>query len=422
MPRHAEGSPATASRLLLAVTRDKQTSDQALERFPSTPQARDTFYGTLRHFFALRRCVDEALRKPLPNKHQDVYSLMLVGAYQLVYARIPDHAAINESVAGCRTLRKSWAKGLVNAVLRQVQRHGLPNGCSDASEHPAWMAERIRRDFPGQAGAIFSANMDRAPMSVRINRRLIATDDYRRQLTDSGIVFGDGFQDEFVILAAPMPAARLPGFGEGLAAIQDAGGGFAADILAPEPGARVLDACAAPGGKLFHLAERFPEAATIAIDSSPTRLERLAAEAARLRHSVNARQGDATKLTWWDGQAFDRVLLDAPCSGSGTLRRHPDIRLLRQASDLEKYARLQRRLLTNLWQTLRPGGNLLYCTCSLFAEENDEVIGAFLKAADDAQASPLSLATGVGRAHGWQLLPTDSRTDGFYYALLTKRA
>jgi 16S rRNA (cytosine967-C5)-methyltransferase len=417
----AEGTPATAARLLLAVLRDKQTSDQALERIPSTPQVRDTFYGTLRHVFCLQRGVDKALRKPLANKHRDVYCLMLVGAYQLAYARMPDHAAINETVAGCRALRKPWATGLVNALLRHIQRKGLPNDCSDASEHPSWMAERIHRDFPDRAGAIFSANMGRAPMCVRINRRLVATDGYRQRLADSGIAFSGGFQDEFIILTAAMPTARLPGFGDGLAAIQDAGAGFAADILAPERGSRVLDACAAPGGKLFHLLERFPDATTLAIDSSTARLERLEAEAARLHHNVNARQGDATELTWWDGQPFDRVLLDAPCSGSGTLRRHPDIRLLRAASDLDDYARLQGRLLTNLWQTLRPGGNLLYCTCSLFAEENDEVIGAFLKAADDAEARPLSLATGVARAHGWQLLPTDSRTDGFYYALLTKR-
>ncbi|NIP15404.1 MAG: 16S rRNA (cytosine(967)-C(5))-methyltransferase RsmB [Pseudomonadales bacterium] len=417
----AEGSPATAARLLLAVTRDRQTSDQALARIASTPRIRDTFYGTLRHLFALRRSVDSALRNPLASKHEDVYCLMLVGAYQLAFTRVPDHAAINETVAGCRAIRKPWARGLVNAVLRQIQRRGLPIECSDAHEHPPWMTERVRRDFPDQADAIFSANMSRAPMCVRVNGSLVANDVYKRQLDDSGIPHTDGFQPEFVILATPMPAAQLPGFAEGLASVQDAGAGFVADILTPEPRSRVLDACAAPGGKLFHLTERFPDAVFVAVDASATRLEQMEAEAARLRHKVYAVHGDATELSWWDGQPFDRILLDTPCSGSGTLRRHPDIRLLREASDLEGYARLQRRLLTNLWQTLRPGGNLLYCTCSLFAEENDQVIAAFLNAADDATTSPLSLASGVPRAHGWQLLPTESRTDGFYYALLSKQ-
>ena len=207
-----------------------------------------------------------------------------------------------------------------------------------------------------------------------------------------------------------------------MAAIQDAGAGYASGILAPEPGSRVLDACAAPGGKLFHLLERFPGVTAVALDSSAQRLERLSAEAGRLRHPVNALHGDVTELTWWDGEAFDRILLDAPCSGSGTLRRHPDIKLLKKASDLDGYAQLQSRLLTNLWQTLRPGGNLLYCTCSLFAEENDQVVAAFLNVADDAETSPASLASGLARTYGWQLLPTDSRTDGFYYALLSKRA
>jgi 16S rRNA (cytosine967-C5)-methyltransferase len=409
LPSPPEGSPATAARLLLAVIRDGQTSDQALARIPSSAQVRDTFYGALRHLFSLQGGVDAALRKPLPGKHLDVYCLMLVGAYQLAYARVPDHAAINETVAGCRTMRKAWATGLVNAVLRGIQRDGLPNECSDAFEHPPWMAERIHRDFPDQAGAIFSANIGRAPMCVRINLSRIAPAAYRQQLANSGITFSEGFQDEFVILSAPMPAARLPGFDDGFAAIQDAGAGFAADLLAPEPGSRVLDACAAPGGKLFHLTERFPDVAALALDASAVRLERLEAEAARLHHAVNARQGDATELTWWDGEAF------------GTLRRHPDVRLLRKAADLDNYARTQQRMLTNLWQTLRPGGNLLYCTCSLFAEENDQVIAAFLKAADDARASPVTLGSGVARAHGWQLLPTDSRTDGFYYALLSKR-
>ncbi len=422
LQRPSDSSPITAARLLLAVVRDRRTTDQALARITSTPRARDTFYGTLRHFLTLRRCVDGALRKSLPKQHQDVYCLMLVGAYQLLYARVPDHAAINETVAGCRTIRKSWATGVVNAVLREIQRKGLPNECSAESEHPGWMAERIRRDFPQQADAIFSANLTRAPMSLRINRRLTSTDAYRRQLADSEIAFADGFQDEFVILEAPLPAAQLPGFREGLAAIQDAGAGFAADILAPEPGSKVLDACAAPGGKLFHLAERFPEADLVALDSSAPRLQQLKAEAGRLHHAVPVLLGDATELTWWDGERFDHILLDAPCSGSGTLRRHPDIKLLRNAADLASYARLQACLLTNLWRTLRPGGNLLYCTCSLFAEENDQVVAAFLKVADDAEVGPVSLASGVARTYGWQLLPTEARTDGFYYALLSKRA
>lgn len=424
---------ARAAALLDRIIVRKETTDQVLEGAPADPSLREILYGCLRHYFSLSNAVERALRHPLRVKDHDLKCLMIVGVYQLNYMRIPPHAAVNETVAATRPLGKPWAKALVNAVLRNAP---APNA-ERSFEHPAWMRRLLERAYGELAPAIMIANNERAPMTLRVNRLRTSPEAYRSMLDAAGIASrspqagsrdGVGWGAETLTLLEPLPVAELPGFSDGLVAVQDAGAQLAAPLLAaadaglaPGGPGRLLDACAAPGGKLFHLLEREPGVAAVALESSRTRLDLMAREASRLGHTDFASHcADATGLDWWDGEPFDRVLIDAPCSGSGTLRRHPDIKLLRQAADLSRYAALQARLLANLWQTLRPGGTLLYCTCSLFPMENDEVIGRFLSAQTEARADALTLPTGQATRYGWQLLPIDCDTDGFYYARLRK--
>ncbi|MEZ5558556.1 MAG: 16S rRNA (cytosine(967)-C(5))-methyltransferase RsmB [Pseudomonadales bacterium] len=425
---------AAAARLLHAVVVLKKTSDQAMGDERIDPLTRELFFGSMRRYFSLSSCVSRSLHQSVRAKDRDIWCLFIVGAYQLNHTRIPDHAAINETVAACRTLGKPWATRWVNGVLRNLKPP------ERSFEHPEWMERQIVEDYGEDAAALLLANNERAPMTLRVNRARIPAADYGALLEAAGIGYrtckypivrpdGPGPEQpgETLILHQPLPAERLPGFAEGLVAVQDAGAQLAAPLLAAEdlaplpPGTRVLDACAAPGGKLFHFHERFPAAELSAVELSEARLPQLRAEAQRLQHEgLRTLLGDATDDRWWDGRPFQRILADAPCSGSGTLRRHPDIKLLRQRGDLEAYTALQRALLDNLWRMLEPGGTLLYCTCSIFAAENDDVIMQFLAATADARPSPFVLTTGRATRCGWQLLPTDPDTDGFYYARLHK--
>ncbi|MCZ6712272.1 MAG: 16S rRNA (cytosine(967)-C(5))-methyltransferase RsmB [Gammaproteobacteria bacterium] len=423
MPTKPDQQRATAARMLAAVVSHRQTSDQVLGRFPADPLTRDLFYGAMRHYFTLTRAVNAELTKPLRDKDEIIGFLLIVGAYQLRHTRIPDHAAIHATVDACKALKKTSVSGLVNAVLRTLQRRPDQTERSFSSvedEFPEWMVGLIRRDFPDIADDILNASQQRAPLTLRINRRRSTTEGYRALLDAQGIGYAPAFRDECLVLDEPIATAALPGFDEGLVAIQDAGAGFVVDLLACQSGDRVLDACAAPGGKLFHLLESHPDIHPIGVEKSARRMQRLHMEARRLGHRPATHTADATSLDWWDGMPFDAVLIDAPCSGSGTLRRHPDIKILRTEADLAGYAQLQSALLSNLWRTLRLGGSLLYCTCSLFAEENDAVIADFVRATDNATVRNIAIPTGVERKFGWQVLPTNRTTDGFYFSLLNK--
>jgi 16S rRNA (cytosine967-C5)-methyltransferase len=343
--------------------------------------------------------------------------------------RVPDHAAIFETVEACTELGKPWARGLVNAVLRRCAAGRATD--QPSLEHPSWLEQMLRRDYH-DAEAIMAANNERAPMTLRINLAQITPTDYLAQLEAAGLsarapgaaraaedVITQG--PETQVLDQPCRVETLPGYREGLVSVQDGGAQFTAALLAPQPGERILDACAAPGGKLFQLLEHCPGALLTALERNRGRLARLKEEAGRLGHDgFVSLAADAAALDWWDGQPYQRVLLDAPCSGTGTLRRHPDIKVLRRPTDLAPLVALQQRLLSNLWRVLKPGGTLLYCTCSILAAENDEVIAHFLEHQQDALPSPFELATGRATRHGWQLLPTDPDTDGFYYARMIK--
>lgn len=425
---------ATAARLLHQVAERHRTTDQALADRSVEPLIHELLLGSLRHFFSLEREVGAALRHPVKPKDRDLWCLMIVGAYQLRHTRIPDHAAIFETVSACKPLRKPWARGLVNAVLRAVAARPAPAGELD---HPPWLETTLRREYP-DAETLMAANNLRAPMCLRINRCRVEVDDYQRMLTSAGLAgrpacaSREGMDPEVVrpgpetrVLEHPVPVKDLPGHEQGLVSVQDAGAQFAAPLLlhdaASVPEITVLDACAAPGGKLFHLREYCPEARVTGLELRAERLARLGQERRRLGHdAVSLLAGDAERLDWWNGEPFTHVLVDAPCSGTGTLRRHPDIKLLRRAEDVGAFADLQGRLLANLWQVLEPGGTLLYCTCSILAAENDDVIAGFLRSRHDAVLHTIRLSSGRATRHGWQLLPTDHDTDGFYYARMSK--
>jgi 16S rRNA (cytosine967-C5)-methyltransferase len=431
----AAAERAQAARLLKRIVAHGETADQAFGQVEISPLVRELVFGSLRHWYSLSRLVDDCLHRSLQHRDRDLQFLLIVGAYQLQHTRIPDHAAIFETVAACRPLRKPRAAGLVNAVLRACVRRlesaaDLSPGAPEPSfDHPPWLQSALQQDYP-DAAALMRANNQRAPLTLRINRLRIDPDAYLARLAAAGIEVLPapatppgciGFAAETRTLAHPLAASELPGYAEGLVSIQDAGAQFAAPLLAPQPGDRVVDACAAPGGKLFHLRERYPDARYLGLDRSPRRVEQMARDADRLGHSaITLMCADAATLDWWDGEPFQRVLLDAPCSGTGTLRRHPDIKLLRTPDEVTAAAALQARLLDNLWHVLAPGGTLVYCTCSLLTAENDAVITAFAARHDDTSVEAIRLASGRAMQHGWQLLPTDPLTDGFYYARLHK--
>lgn len=421
---------ARAVRILLAVLEDGRTTDQAFGSADS-PLTQELVYGVLRYYYSLAEAVDACLDRALRRKDRDLRLLMLVGAYQLHKTRIPAHAAINETVNACRPLRKPWASGLINGVLRSLQRAPVGGDNSlttDRSvELPGWIYEKLEQSLGALAPEVARALLKRAPMALRVNALRVEPADYNARLHARNIPAQEGPFPESIILLDPRSSDELPGYDSGEITIQDSGAQHAAHFItgpnnqAPK---RILDACAAPGGKLFHLSERFPSADLVALEQSAKRLAHLEGERARLGHQhVRLLEADAREPTWWDGQPFDAILLDAPCTGVGTLRRHPDIKHLRKPEDLDAYVATQGALLRNLWRVLAPGGNLLYCTCSLFQEENDSVVSQFLEETADAVIERLEQPGARPTAHGLMLLPSAAADspDGFYYARLAKR-
>lgn len=417
---------AVAARNLAAIIGHNRTIDWAFARRAQSSLSQELTYGVLRHYFSLCEAVDATLSKSFRSKDLDVYGLLLVGAYQLQRTRIPAHAAIFETVEAVRELRKPWAKAVSNAVLRRLAEQAATRRSTTPAEHsfehPAWLASKLKEQYQ-DAEALMHANNQRAPMCLRVNARRTTPLDYQRLLQRAGIGFQTSWLPESLTLNTPLPAKQLPGFAEGLVAVQDIGAQLAIHALTErvESHQRVLDACAAPGGKLCHLLETVDDLDVVAIDHAPSRVEDLQRIATRLGHrDFSVQVADATQLSWWDEVFFDHVLLDAPCSGTGTLRRHPDIKVTRGWADVEKQIALQDRLLANLWLTLRRGGTLFYCTCSILAEENDGIVGAFVNTQADARVVEVSLPTGRRTEFGWQLLPTEATTDGFYFAVLLK--
>ena len=415
-------------RSLDAVLRDVDEQINPADR----PLVKMLCYGTLRHHFRLRADLRKLLERPLKARDSVIESLLAVGLFQLIDTRIPDHAAVSMTVEAARLLRRPKFAGLINAVLRNFLRQeiGRQEAGDDESRfnHPAWFIDALREDWPDDWQQILEANDDRAPMWLRVNQNRTTTADYLDRLAqpDDGQAVLSGFTHA-IRLAKPIPVAELPGFADGDVSVQDAAAQIAAPWLLMGGGSRILDACAAPGGKTGHLLELASLDSTLtAIELDPERLASIHENLERLRLDATVLAADASKPKgWWDGQAFDRILLDAPCSASGVIRRHPDIKLLRRASDIDALAGLQTELLEALWPLLAPSGRLLYVTCSVLAAENDAIVGDFLARHSDAREDQVLPNYNirdlmVEKTCGFQVFPGSQGLDGFYFACLER--
>ena len=433
---------AAAARAVSAVYRGRSL-DAALTEIFSTPSAglageraliQEMAYGALRWHFQLLPLLHGFLEKPFKDKDADLEALLVIGFYQLLHMRVASHAAVKETVEATAVLKKDWAKGMTNAVLRRVLREESALRARIATDeqltlaHPAWLLARLKEIYPDNWHSIASANNARPPLCLRVHSGKISRAAYHDQLTQAGIaarLVPD--VDSALILESPVPVEALPGFRLGEVSVQDAGAQLAAMALDARPGDRVLDACAAPGGKAAHILECVPQVSLVALDVDAQRLGRVRENFARLGLAGTVTQGDAADPSgWWDGQPFDRILLDAPCSATGVIRRHPDIRLHRTPADIVRLAATQTRLLDALWPLLAPGGKLLYVTCSILPEENAQQMAAFHARQPDAQAWIPAHAALERHARpagtGFQILPGSADMDGFYYAGVTKIA
>ena len=425
-----------AARALAAVLSGKASLNSSLpaqldkvdERDRGLTQ--DLAFGTARWQPRLDLLAAQLLQKPFKAADADVQALLLVGLYQLFYTRIPAHAAIGETVGCADKLKKPWAKGLLNAVLRRAQREGeallagMERDPVVRTAHPRWLQKALKAFWPEQWEAICAANNAHPPMILRVNRRHHSRDAYLALLADAGIdASACQYSRDGIVLAEACDVRGLPGFAEGWVSVQDEAAQLSADLLELAPGQRVLDACCAPGGKTCHLLEAEAGLAQmVAIDLEAKRLTRVRENLDRLQLDAELIACDARDTaSWWDGKPFQRILLDAPCSATGVIRRHPDIKLTRQADDIPALATLQGELLDALWPTLEVGGMLLYATCSSLPTENTDVIGAFLARTPGARELDLATEAGLRQPHGRQLLAQEGGHDGFYYALLRRR-
>ncbi|MBC3434209.1 MULTISPECIES: 16S rRNA (cytosine(967)-C(5))-methyltransferase RsmB [Pseudomonas] len=426
-----------AARALAAVLSGKASLNSSLPAQLDKVEERDRgltqdlAFGTARWQPRLDLLAAQLLQKPFKAADADVQALLLVGLYQLFYTRIPAHAAIGETVGCADKLKKPWAKGLLNAVLRRAQREGeellagMERDPVVRTAHPRWLQKSLKAFWPEQWEAICAANNAHPPMILRINRRHHSRDAYLALLAEAGIqASACQYSRDGIVLAEACDVRGLPGFADGWVSVQDEAAQLSADLLELAPGQRVLDACCAPGGKTCHLLEAEPGLAhMVAIDLEAKRLARVRENLDRLKLDAELIACDARDTaSWWDGKPFQRILLDAPCSATGVIRRHPDIKLTRQAEDIPALAALQGELLDALWPTLEVGGMLLYATCSSLPTENTEVIDAFLARTPGARELDLATEAGLRQPHGRQLLAQEGGHDGFYYAKLIKIA
>ncbi|MBW8810888.1 MAG: 16S rRNA (cytosine(967)-C(5))-methyltransferase RsmB [Lysobacter sp.] len=434
---------AAAARTLDAVLHDgRSLKAQLAHALPALPDPRDRALLEAIVFTALRAhgryaaALAQWMPRPPGRRDGILRALLYVGFAQVEALRLPPHAAVAATVDAARALGRAHQSGVVNALLRRALREGLPAGAADAA-WPAWLLQALRKDWPEHADAIVAASSREAPAWLRANRRVLSAEALHAQLVVEGVealpsaACRDGLR---VDVAPAVPFAAMPAFARGGFSIQDGSAQLVADALAPPAGGRVLDACAAPGGKAAHLLERDPALRLLALDVDATRLDRVQSTLARLAlegPNVRLRAADAAEpARWWDGTPFDAILLDAPCSATGVVRRHPDILLHRRASDIDALAALQARLLDALWPTLARGGTLLYATCSLLRRENDGQVAAFLARTPDARLASLderfghAIEVGDGTAAGSgvarQRFPGEDGMDGFFYARIAK--
>lgn len=404
------------------------TEVEANLSFDHRPVFRQMSYGLLRHYFSLDEILNLLLAKPLAKKHFDLKCLLLLGIYQLKYMQTPQHACVDEAVKTTRTLGKAWAKGLVNGVLRQYirQHEALATQLAENNlykyDHPHWLRKKIQHSWPEQADAIMLENNRQAAMTLRINTHKVSREEYIKALAKQGIAsIACQFSPYGISLESAQDITTLPGFVEGHISVQDEASQLAVPLLDLQPEYSVLDACAAPGGKSCHILEAMPGIDLVSIDSDDQRALRIKDNMDRLGVSATIITADALQPEkWWSGEQFDRILLDAPCSATGIIRRHPDIKLLRKESDIDKLASQQTALLESLWPLLKRNGILVYSTCSILIEENYKPIQSFLSRTPDAKELTIDAEWGMAVELGRQLFPVMNAHDGFFYARLCK--
>jgi 16S rRNA (cytosine967-C5)-methyltransferase len=437
--RAAPGAAALAgaARSVEAVASRGQSADAALagsDAGPDRPAVRAIALGTLRWHLRLKPAVEALLSRP-SDTDAGVHALLVTGAHQIEYSRNAPEFSVHAAVDAARVLGFAGAAGLVNAVLRRfVGERGALFEKVDATlagrtAHPSWLTDRIGAAWPGREEAILTANNQHPPMVLRVDLTRASTAEYRLALAEASIESREiQWMPGAILLDRPVGVSGLPGFAEGLASVQDAGAQLAAWLLDVRPGMHVLDVCAAPGGKTAHLLEQLDESGEVtAVDVDRGRLERVAQNLARLKRRARLVVGDARRPgSFWDGRPFERILVDAPCSSTGVVRRHPDIKLLRRPGDIAAFSSLQLEILRASVGLLAPGGRLVYSTCSVLPEENAQVVDRLLRCEPALQVAPMPrgapLAPGALDCHpGVQLLPgSEAGTDGFYYACVEK--
>ncbi|CAB5503331.1 16S rRNA (cytosine(967)-C(5))-methyltransferase (EC [Bathymodiolus thermophilus thioautotrophic gill symbiont] len=364
-------------------------------------------FGTIRFYHQLNDIVSGLLKHSLKKEDLDIHCLMLLGAYQILHSNVAAHASIFETVNVTNELDKPWAKKLVNAILREIDRQKSVLQKQIHYSHPTWLLKKIKQYYPNDFEQIFQQNNTQAPMTLRVHP------DFHKQ---SLLAVAPQAQ----ILDKAVNVYAIQDFDKGACFVQDASAQLAAPLLDPKNDDLILDACCAPGGKTTHLSELAPQSKIIALDNNPDRLKRVQENIDRFKiKNITLLQGKAQNQDWWDGKLFDKILLDAPCSATGVIRRHPDIKLLRKPKDISALVDLQKNILNNLWILLKPGGTLLYATCSILKNENETQIAQFLQTHDEAIEEEITLDWGYKATHGKQQIPC-YEFDGFYYAKLKK--
>lgn len=404
------------SNVLPAMQKKVAEKDRAL--------LQELSFGVLRTLPQLEWLINKLMSRPMTGKQRTVHYLIMVGLYQLLHTRIPPHAALAETVEGAVAIKRPQLKGLINGVLRQFQRQQEElltefAGTEKRFLHPDWLVKRLKNAYPQQWQQILEANNQRPPMWLRVNRNHHSRDEWLALLEAAGMT-GAVHPDypDAVRLDTPAPVQMLPGFAEGWVTVQDASAQGCMRFLQPKNGEAILDLCAAPGGKTTHILEVAPQASVLAVDVDEQRLSRVYDNLKRLGMKAEVKQGDGrTPAQWCEEQRFDRILLDAPCSATGVIRRHPDIKWLRRDRDIPELVQLQGEILDAIWPHLKPGGILVYATCSVLPEENSQQIAAFLQRTTNARLEQ----TGTPEKPGLQNLPDAAEGDGFFYAKLIKQ-
>jgi 16S rRNA (cytosine967-C5)-methyltransferase len=426
-----------ANQIIEQIIEEKITLSRALHNNKSFNLAekdkaliQEISYGTFRWYIQLEHILNQLLEKRLKKKDSRLKHLIIIGLYQLLYMRIPAHAVVSETVETCKKIKMEWAKGLVNAILRRYIREAdklnplLNDNETVRTSHPLWLIEQLKQDWPDKWKSVLDANNQRPPMYLRINQLHHDRKHYLIKLKDAGIEGkATPYSSHGVLLEYAKDVDQLPGFDTGEVSVQELAAQLSAGLLDLKPGQNVLDACAAPGGKSSHILEFQTKINSLtSVEKDPNRAKKLAETLKRLNLNAITKISDINDLEcWWNKEYFDRILLDAPCSATGVIRRHPDIKLLRTPEEVSKICELQMKLLNTLWQTLKPDGLLLYVTCSILKQENSDLIKRFITDNNDCTLKPIKAQWGIDTGYGRQILAGQDNMDGFFYACLKKK-